>query len=218
MITMNDINTHQLPGAPKGFEHINRYWDAQKNCFAAKITPGEYYVSFNHEIITTILGSCVSACVWDRTARVGGMNHFMLPQADRRTIEAWGKTPVGSAARYGNVAMERLINAVLVNGGRRSSLQVKIFGGARVLDIDSEIGRTNIDFVLDYLRIEGFPPRAVDVGGIFARKVIFNPQSGQVLVKRLQQTHNRTLQQREKVYKKQVDKEVVRGEVTLFSD
>ncbi len=215
---MNDLNSHQLPMAPKGFERINRYWDTQKNCYAAKITPGEYYVSVNQEIITTILGSCISACVWDRTAGIGGMNHFMLPIADRHTIRTWGKRPVGSATRYGNVAMERLINAVLTNGGRRNRMEVKIFGGAKVLDIDSDIGCTNIDFVLDYLKIEGFCPRALDVGGKFARKVIFHPHSGRVLVKKLLYTHNQTLQQREKVYKMQVDREIVQGEITLFSD
>jgi chemotaxis protein CheD len=207
-----------LPVAARGFEHINRYWDSQNNTYAAKIIPGEFYISLSSEIITTVLGSCVSACIWDAEAGVGGMNHFMLPSASLHSAEAWQGTPVGAATRYGNVAMERLVNAVLVNGGKRQNLQVKVFGGAKVLDIDTDIGQGNIDFVLSYLKAEGFHLEAFNVGGSSPRKIIFYPGSGRVRLKKLYNTKNQTLQEREKMYVRQLNGQTIQGDVTLFDD
>jgi chemotaxis protein CheD len=207
-----------LPVAPKGFEHINRYWDSQNKTYAAKIIPGEFYVSISSEIISTVLGSCVSACIWDAQVGVGGMNHFMLPKRSRHSSEAWGDTPVGAATRYGNVAMERLINAVLINGGKRENLEVKVFGGAKVLDIDSDVGQRNIDFVMAYLKAEGYPLEAYNVGGLLPRKIIFHPDSGRVRQKKLYKTHNQTLQEREQLYASQLEGQTIQGEVTLFDD
>jgi chemotaxis protein CheD len=208
----------KLPDAPAGFEHINRYWDIQNKAFAAKIIPGEFYVSKNSEIVTTVLGSCISACVWDVESGIGGMNHFMLPSQSPHSSETWGDTPVGAATRYGNVAMERLINSVLANGGTREHLEVKVFGGAKVLDIDSDVGQKNIDFVMTYLKKEGYPVGAYDVGGLHPRKVIFYPESGRVRMRKLYNTHNQTLRQRERQYFQQLGKQTIQGEVTLFDD
>lgn len=215
---LQDPRSENLPAAPAGFEHVNRYWDRQNEGYAAKITPGEFYVSTQREIITTILGSCIAACVWDKHTCVGGMNHFMLPRAGYSSSSSWQDSPVGMATRYGNVAMERLINAALANGATRKNLEVKIFGGAKVLNIDSDVGQTNIDFVLEYLKTEDYTLRALDVGGKYPRKVLFFPDSGRVRVKKLYSSHNQTLQQREKVYRMQLDTEIVEGEVTLFTD
>jgi chemotaxis protein CheD len=146
------------------------------------------------------------------------MNHFMLPSASPHSSEAWRGTPVGAATRYGNVAMERLINAVLVNGGKRENLEVKVFGGAKVLDIDFDIGQRNIDFVMSYLKVEGYPLEAFNVGGRLPRKIIFYPDSGRVRLKKLYNTKNQTLQQREKMYVRQLNGQIIQGEVTLFDD
>ena len=109
-----------------GFEHIRRFWDPAQEVVTVKILPGEYYVSRQEEMISTVLGSCVSACVRDTRLRIGGMNHFMLPEpAGER--DSWSSA-VGRAARYGNDAMEQLINAILKAGGRRDDFEVKIFG------------------------------------------------------------------------------------------
>ena len=91
--------THPQPKAPKGFSHINRYWDKQQGVFAAKILPGEFYVSLAGEMIVTVLGSCISACVRDRIKGVGGMNHFMLP-VQRETMSG-GPAAMSESARYG---------------------------------------------------------------------------------------------------------------------
>lgn len=94
-----------------GFENINRYWDKTSNCHAAKILPGEYYVTINKEIIVTVLGSCISACIRDKKLKIGGMNHFMLPE-NKASQNTWNNL----ATRYGNYAMEHMINDILKNG------------------------------------------------------------------------------------------------------
>jgi len=102
---------HQMGDALSGFESINRYWDRAHQMPAAKILPGEYYVTQQNEIITTVLGSCVSACIWDRAAGIGGMNHFMLPLS--HTGDWGGSGLISTATRYGNFAMEHMINDIL---------------------------------------------------------------------------------------------------------
>ena len=122
-------------------------------------------VTRNNEMVTTVLGSCVAACVRDRKTRVGGMNHFLLP-ADRAAGESWS-----SAARYGSYAMEALINEVLKHGGARNRLEIKLFGGARMVAGLSDVGQQNIEFVQKYLRTEQLSPDVEDVGGDRARVV-----------------------------------------------
>lgn len=119
------------PACLPGLEHVNRYWDKTHQCFAAKILPGEYYVSMHNELITTVLGSCIAACIRDVKMGIGGMNHFMLPMGCE--VEHLGKTHLTSATRYGNFAMEILINEIIKAGGDRKRMEVKLFGGGRVL-------------------------------------------------------------------------------------
>ena len=114
------------PATLPQFAHVSRYWDNQHKCFAARLLPGEYYVSTAHEIIATVLGSCVSACIRDTRIGVGGMNHFMLPLDTSQGTSAWGAA-VSAATRYGNVAMERLINDILKLGGLLRRLRVTVW-------------------------------------------------------------------------------------------
>ncbi len=200
------------PRALPGYEHINRYWDKTHECHAAKILPGEYYVTLYGEMITTVLGSCVSACVRDRKLGIGGMNHFMLPHSDR--YGSWNSG--SSAARYGGYAMETLINDVLKNGGRRENLEVKIFGGGQVLANMTDIGARNISFVKDYIRVENLQLMAEDLGGPYPRKVIYYPDSGRVRVKKLRSLHNDTISRRESSYLVSLTEQPVQGEVELF--
>ena len=169
------INQKNLPKPDKplrGFEGINRFWDRQREIFAAKILPGEYYVTTQDELISTVLGSCVSACIRDPAMRIGGMNHFMLPSgnSESRHVDS-------EATRYGNFAMEKLINDILKNGGRREQLEVKVFGGGNVLKNmgATDIGGGNIRFVREYLKMEGFKIISEDLGDIYPRKVIYDP-------------------------------------------
>jgi len=205
------------PKALAEFKDVNRYWDRLNQCYAAKIIPGEYYVSKEGELVTTVLGSCVSACVWDVKVKLGGMNHFMLPDAgSNNEWGSWNKTPVDAAARYGSVAMERLINTILKYGGRKENLEIKIFGGGRVLNIDSDVGERNIEFVENYAKKEGFTIKSRDVGGSHPRKVNFYPGDGRVYVKKLLRMHNPTVQLRERAYFREIYDQPVTGDVDVF--
>ena len=205
-----------LPNALPGFETINRYWDAQRQSIAAKILPGEYYVTSNAELITTMLGSCVSACIRDRVLGIGGMNHFLLPLHNG---EAWSsETEITSLAnRYGNFAMEHMINDILKNGGKKKNLETKIFGGSQIIHGATNIGESNIKFVRNYLALEDLNIVAADVGGTNPRKVMYFPKTGKVMVKRIRELHNDTIVQRESAYIESLGDKAPEGSVDLFN-
>ncbi|MFD2166506.1 chemoreceptor glutamine deamidase CheD [Thalassotalea euphylliae] len=200
------------------FTHVNHYWDKQRNCVVAKILPGEFYATFDDVAISTTLGSCIAACIWDEQMGIGGMNHFMLPITDKELHEVdWGQRGLASdATRYGNFAMEHLINTLLKNGALKRNLKAKVFGGGKVLKKMSDVGERNIDFVFRYLSTEGIDVVKQDVGLIYPRKVIFEPLTGRAFVKRLDNLHNDTIVKRETDYRSRIDQETVEGDVELF--
>jgi chemotaxis protein CheD len=207
---------HNLKPSLAGFESINRYWDTENETQAAKILPGEYYVTDYNELVTTVLGSCVSACIRDKVFGVGGMNHFMLPLSDGR---GWGGADdlASTATRFGNYAMEHMINDILKNGGHKKHLEAKIFGGGRVMEgATTDIGANNIQFVRAYLQTEGIPIVAEDVGDIYPRKVIYFPVSGRARVKKLKKQHNSTIMMREKQYRKTIITQPDATDIELF--
>lgn len=214
-MTTFGIRRHDLHPCLPGFESINRYWDKQHQIQAAKILPGEYYVSNSNELITTVLGSCVSACIRDRIFGIGGMNHFMLPLSDGR---AWGGAGdfSSTATRFGNYAMEHMINDILKNGGHKKHLEAKIFGGGQMMEAQTDIGSTNIEFVRAYLATEGIPILAEDVGDIYPRKVIYFPQTGRARIKKLKTMHNATVLTRESQYRKQIQSTPEQTDIELF--
>ncbi len=207
--------TYAKPRALRGFNNINRYWDKINGLYAAKILPGEYYVTAEDEVIVTVLGSCVSACIRDPKAGVGGMNHFMLP-AGSTLDNVYDKDYLSSSARYGNFAMEHLINSILKAGGRKQNLEVKIVGGGQIIANMTNIGRKNIEFVRCYLQTEGLRILAEDVGDVYPRKLQYFPKTGKVRVKKLQKMHNNTIIDREKQYKDQIERKPVSGDIELF--
>ena len=198
-----------------GFEHITRYWDDTHRIHAAKILPGDYYVTVNNEMVSTVLGSCVSACIRDSMCGIGGMNHFILPEScgDGRDNGYGGGFSV--ATRYGNHAMEQLINDILQHGGRREYLEVKLFGGGRILPQMMDIGRRNIAFVREYVHLEGLHLVAEDLGDQYPRKVLYFPASGRVLMKKLRVLHNDTVVKRERRYLRQLQ-QPINGEIERF--
>jgi chemotaxis protein CheD len=199
-----------------GFGHVNRYWDRDRGIIAAKILPGEYYVTQENELITTVLGSCVSACIRDKESGIGGMNHFMLPESNPGKLKQGSEAIVGIATRYGNYAMEHLINTILSNGGKRKNLEVKVFGGGKILPTLTDVGKKNIGFVLDYIDQEGLKLLSHDLGDIYPRKVIYFPQTGKVGMKKIQDLHNDTIAQRERQYFNSLKNAPVEGNVELF--
>lgn len=158
------------------------YFDREFQISAVKLLPGEYYVTSSDMLLATVLGSCVSACVRDSAAGIGGMNHFMLPEdADPGSRDAI------AAMRYGAYAMEMLLNELFKAGARRERLEAKVFGGGAVLMNMTmlNIGQRNAEFVLRYLQMEKIRVAAQDLGGKLPRRINYFPASGQVTVKKL---------------------------------
>ncbi|MDB6060499.1 MAG: Chemoreceptor glutamine deamidase CheD [Verrucomicrobiaceae bacterium] len=192
----------------------NRYFDHKFNREAVKILPGEYFVTPRDMLIVTVLGSCVSVCLRDSTAGVGGMNHFMLPGGGKDAAN-----PISGSARYGTFAMEVLINQLLKLGALRKRLQAKVFGGGAVIEsmVTTNIGECNVDFALEYLRVEGISVIANDVLDIYPRKIYFFPKSGRVLMRKIKSIHNATIFDREVEYSRRIRTSSVEGGVELFS-
>lgn len=200
------------------FSHMNSYWDPIQNVEVVRILAGEYYATHCDEMITTVLGSCVSACIRDPIAGIGGMNHFMLPNET-----ASGGSPeyrnLSADTAYGSYAMEQLINCLLKYGGRRENLEVKIFGGGRILGGMTDIGLQNIEFVRTYLRTEGLTIVAEDVGDDFPRRIAYLPMIGKVWVKKLRNIRNETIIKQDAAYCGEIRQQTARGsEIELFGD
>ena len=204
------------PLALPGFEHIRRGWNDMHEAYAARLLPGEYYVTKSDEAIYTTLGSCISACIRDRITGIGGMNHFMLPASASADQDNWRSTSLSAATRYGNFAMEHLINDIIKNGGSKQNLEVKLFGGGRIMQNMSDVGLRNITFARDYLKTEGLSAATEDLGEIYPRMVVYFPATGKVRVKRLRSLHNNTIAAQESQYLESIKERPVSGDVELF--
>ncbi|MFT7723648.1 MAG: chemoreceptor glutamine deamidase CheD [Roseateles sp.] len=164
------------------------FYDAHFKNAAVKILPGEYFVDTEDLLVMTTLGSCIAACLWDRVARIGGMNHFMLPEGN------------GDSGRYGTYAMELLINEMMKRGASKARMEAKIFGGGAVISgMNSlNVGERNTNFVIDFLKLERIPIVSKDVMDVYPRKVCFLPASGKAMVKRLAPTNTDALVQQDR--------------------
>lgn len=202
-----------------GLGFAARSFDASLGCWATKVQPGEFYITIAHpdEAITTVLGSCVSACIRDPEAVVGGMNHFMLPEEAQYGRGDW-REAVGLATRYGSYAMESLINGLLKLGARRERMEVKLFGGGQVLDVDMPVGQRNIEFARRWLLTEGLRVVAQDVGGKTPRRIIYFPATGTVKVRQLRPVESREVLSSERRYFGDVAARPLVGEIELFRD
>ena len=161
-----------------GSDRRRYYFDARVNATMVSVFQGDFFTSANpNEIITTVLGSCIAVCVRDPDIRFGGMNHFLLPNA------AKGQSILPSRElRYGSYSIERLVNAILAHGGRRSRLEIKVFGGANLTQGSQAIGSENISFVEKYFEREGLVVAASDLGGNLPRRVRYYPVTGRAQV------------------------------------
>ena len=192
--------------------NTHRYRDPRFDAVAVKVFPGEHYVTDSAgEMLVTVLGSCVAACIRDPVIGVGGMNHFMLPESGG---DGWGGA--SPCMRYGNVAMERLINDILARGGLRQRLEIKVFGGGNVMRGSSNIGHRNADFVEEYLAAEGLRITAAHLRGDLPRRVHFFPATGQVMLLELRRPEEIAVVKCEAKYKSKLLFEPVPGSVELF--
>jgi len=175
---------HRQPGEASFF-----FFDQHFKYAAVKVLPGEYYVSDEDVVIMTVLGSCIAACIWDSRLRIGGMNHFMLPEGG-----------ADASGRYGSYAMELLVNELIKRGSTREYMQAKVFGGGAVISgmTSLNVGERNTQFVLDYLATERIPVVSKDVMDIYPRKVVFFPITGKAMVKRLAHAHPESLENQER--------------------
>jgi len=191
----------------------NLYFDRNFGTDAAKLLPGEYYVTGRDMLLVTVLGSCVAACIRDSGNGIGGMNHFMLPDSN-----AGEASPLSTSARYGTYAMEILINHITKLGARRAYLEAKVFGGGNVLSglTVANVGERNAQFVLKFLETEKIRIAARDLIDVYPRKVYYFPASGKVMVKKLRNIHNETIVARENDYSSRLRKSKVEGAVELF--
>lgn len=190
-----------------------QYFDREFRVEAVKILPGQWHAA-REGAITTVLGSCVSTCLWDPLARIGGMNHFMLPGDTASPDSPWA-----ASARFGVYAMEVLINDMIRLGADRRRMVAKVFGGAQLLaGFDRlDVGAKNSEFVLEFLRVEGIRVAAQDLLDVCPRKVHFFIASGKVQVKRLSLTPSESVQKREREYLRRLAGKGG-GEVEIFSE
>ena len=173
--------------------------------------PGEFYTTEKDEMLVTVLGSCIAACIYDKELGIGGMNHFMLAHSKE------GKWAGDSlSARYGNFAMEHLINELLKNGALKNRLIAKVYGGADLINSKVlTVGDENIKFVKEYLKTEGIKILEEDLGGNYSRKIYFTPSNGQVSMKKINLKNN-TVLEREARYEKDLTKKEIDNDVELF--
>ena len=192
-----------------------RFFDSESAQWMVKVYPGEFHVTTNKsERLVTILGSCVAACIRDPLTGFGGMNHFMLPEDD---TGHWG-TEIMST-RYGNHAMEKLINELIKVGCPRERMEVKVFGGGNVIDSQHAIGSKNGEFILRYLKAEGLKCAVQDLGGDYPRRIEYSPASGRVARRLLRRTDSDPVVREETEYKNSLSsKKMAAGEIELFGD
>lgn len=192
--------------------HPGGYYHPQFEAHSVKVMMGQHRISNrDDEMLVTTLGSCVAACVRDPVSGIGGMNHFLLPEVPEGQDEN-----VNAAARYGSVAMERLINGILGLGAKRNRLEVKLFGGARVIDSSMDIGGKNAAFALDYIRREGLTLVGQDLGGSLARRVHYFPVTGRAMRKVLRPEALSDTVSQELTFMSSLRRQGIEGDVELF--
>lgn len=208
-------DSKEFPEKLKGFDKIYQYYDTINESFIAKIKPGEIYVSKNkNELISTLLGSCISVCMRDPESQIGGMNHFMLPS--QGSIYEDEKNLNSPAMTYGNWAMEFLINNILKHGGKRRNLELKLFGGSKIMNTYSDVGEKNIKFIKDYVYSENLKVISEDLGGDCPRNIIYNPLTGKVLLKKLSNIQSDEIARMESKLSKELNVPKKSTDIDLF--
>jgi chemotaxis protein CheD len=191
-----------------------RFFDAATAVWMMKVFPGEFYLTKEtNEVLVTVLGSCVSACIRDPIAGVGGMNHFMLPH---HRSGAWGNDL--KSTRFGNFAMEKLLNELIKAGCVRERMEIKVFGGGNVTDTSNAVGSDNAEFILAYLRAEGLRSAATDLGGTLPRRIHYYPATGRVVRRLLGVSERYSIDREENDYGSRLQQQQPAGEIELFGD
>jgi len=189
----------------------SNYYDTKFGTMVHKINEGGFCVlSRSDHLIMTTLGSCISVCMYDPVIKIGGMNHFLLPE------ERNAEKKNSFSMRYGNNAMEILLNEILKRGGQKARLVLKAFGAGNVLSMKADIGVKNQIFLKQYIIDEGMKLETCDLGGNFPRRVAFYPATGKVLVKLLRRASDRKIGMEEETFRKKIGKQHISGDIELF--
>ncbi len=193
------------------YDGVKRYYDQVSELTIVKVFSGDCYVTNQPgEMIVTILGSCISACIRDPVTNIGGMNHFLLPGENQ------GDSGKGNAARFGAFAMEELINGIMKLGGKRERFEVKVFGGANVIESSAMIGTKNVEFVRRYLKDEGLRIASEDMGGDYPRRIHYFPDTGRLMMRKLRRKDDMKIIAEEKAYQSKIEKAKPTTGVELF--
>jgi chemotaxis protein CheD len=211
--------TPQRSASAGGEQGINaakggRFFDNASQSWMVKVFPGEFHVTSRpDETLVTILGSCVAACIRDPVTGLGGMNHFMLPQGHS---SGWGNDP--QSTRYGNFAMEKLINELIKGGCSRDRMEIKVFGGGNVIDTitSTPVGTQNAEFVLHFLEAEGLRCAVQDLGGQYPRRIHYSPANGRVVRRLLGTGDSQVITREEREYAARLLAKKPAGDVELF--
>jgi chemotaxis protein CheD len=198
-----------LPKVLPGFENNHCFWEPKWQRYTVKVLPGEFYISKEDIVLSTVLGSCISVCIYDPLLDFGGMNHFMLPAS---SVQDDIERPL----RYGLFAMEQLINGMMKNGCKRENMQIKVTGGGAMISGLISIGAQNIDFIKKYIEEENLQLISIDLGGDQARRVAYFPKPGRMLGKKLSLLDDQHLITQESTYRTNVDKSLDDTEIELF--
>jgi len=196
-----------------------RFTDKRTGDTVVKVFQGDFYVTRDStEVLSCILGSCVSACLRDPVAGVGGMNHFLLPHQDAEGIGSGLSDDELAAARsrYGNHAMAYLIRRLVAFGARRNRLEAKVFGGGRVLGREGRVGELNATFVEDYLAAEDIPILASSLRGEQPVMVRYRPVDGAAWVRRVQPEEAPRVAERERRRRVRLHKDAASGRVEAY--
>jgi len=176
------------------------------------IFPGECFVSSSPVVISTLLGSCVAVCMRDPLSGIGGMNHFMLPLPG--SFASGGSWAMKT--KYGCYAMEQLINGILNRGGTKSQLELKVFGGAKLYEGSSDVGASNLEWIVEFIDREGLRVLASDVGRDVARSIFYHTDSGRVLMKSGNTMARKRALEAEKIYTTLYGPYAPKSDATLF--
>ncbi len=166
---------------------MNKYFDSHFNKKVVTLYPGEYYSSSGDELISTVLGSCIAVAFFDNAKLIGGMNHFMLAYD---SSAAGGANALQGIGQFGEYSMDLIINNLLEKGSCKGNLSAKVFGGGSVLGVIPKtdmqnVVKSNIDFAFSYLKHESIPVMSSDVGGVYARKIFYDPATSKIWLKRI---------------------------------
>ncbi len=167
---------------------MHQKYDSDLKSTVTTIYAGEYYITCEDEIISTVLGSCIAVCLYDENNYIAGMNHFMLPEHESENIKKRGSFFFDGSLRYGFYSMEAFINEMIKMGTNRNVLRAKVFGGGNVLSYNSEmlsVGEKNISFIKSYLQKESIKVMTSDMGKNYGRKLYYLTRTRSVFLKRI---------------------------------